>query len=76
MLFGAYATATGIGILTGVRRRGIPRPTLTDGALLAVAAFKLSRLVTKDKVTGWRARAVHRVRRGGRWRRGERGAAR
>jgi hypothetical protein len=53
MLFATYATATGLGVLTGVRRRGVPRPTLTDGALLAVAAFKLSRLVTKDKVTGF-----------------------
>ena len=52
-LFGTYATATGVGVISGVRRRGVPRPTLTDGALLAVAAFKLSRLVTKDKVTGF-----------------------
>ncbi len=52
-LFGTYAAATAIGMLTGVHRRGIPKPTLADGALLAVAAFKLSRLVTKDKVTGF-----------------------
>ena len=59
MLFGTYATATAVGVVTGVRRRhvsrrrGLPRPSLADGALLAVAAFKLSRLVTKDKVTGF-----------------------
>ena len=57
-LFATYATATAVGVLTGVRRRGsrrrgVPRPSLADGALLAVAAFKLSRLVTKDKVTGF-----------------------
>ncbi|HSP64715.1 MAG TPA: hypothetical protein VLO10_00860, partial [Candidatus Deferrimicrobium sp.] len=49
MLFGTYATATAVGVVTGVRRRGrwrrrgLPRPSLADGALLAVAAFKLSR---------------------------------
>lgn len=53
MLFTTYATATGLGVITAVRRRRVARPTLTDGALLAVAAFKLSRLVTKDKVTGF-----------------------
>jgi hypothetical protein len=53
-LFATYATATTIGALTGVRRRGgIPAPTFTDGALLAVAAFRLSRIITKDKVTGF-----------------------
>ncbi len=52
-LFATYAAVTGVGVISGVRRRGIPRPTLSDGALLAVAAFKLSRLITKDKVTGF-----------------------
>ena len=52
-LFATYAAVTGVGVLTGVRRRGVPRPTLADGALLAVAAFKLSRVITKDKVTGF-----------------------
>ncbi len=53
-LFATYAAATAVGVVTGVRRRGgIPRPTLADGVLIAVAAFKLSRLVTKDKVTGF-----------------------
>ncbi len=53
-LFAGYATATTVGVLTAVRRRrGLPTPTFADGALLAVAAFKLSRLVTKDKVTGF-----------------------
>lgn len=52
-LFGAYATATAIGVLTALRRRSLPRPSISDGVLIAVAAFKLSRLVTKDKVTGF-----------------------
>ncbi len=52
-LFATYVGLTGVGVLTGVRRRGVARPTFSDGALLAVAAFKLSRLVTKDKVTGF-----------------------
>jgi len=52
-LFATYAAVTGVGVISGVRRGGIPRPTLSDGALLAVAAFKLSRLITKDKVTGF-----------------------
>ncbi len=52
-LFATYAALTGVGVISGVRRRGIPRPTLSDGALLAVVAFKLSRLITKDKVTGF-----------------------
>ncbi len=51
-LLATYATVTAVGVLTGVRRRGIPRPTMAGGALIAVAGFKLSRLVTKDKVTG------------------------
>ncbi len=53
-LFATYAAATAVGVLTAVRRRrGVPRPSVADGALLAVAAFKLSRMVTKDKVTGF-----------------------
>ncbi|MDQ6855647.1 MAG: DUF1360 domain-containing protein [Candidatus Dormibacteraeota bacterium] len=52
-LLTTYATATAVGVLTGVRRRRATRPpTFADGALLAIAAFKLSRLVTKDKVSG------------------------
>ena len=51
-----YATATAIGVLTGVRRRGISacgRRSTATARCIAVAAFKLSRLVTKDKVTGF-----------------------
>lgn len=52
-LFAADATFTALGVATAVRRRGLSRPTFSDGALLAVGAFRLSRLVTKDKVTGF-----------------------
>ena len=53
-LAGAYALVAGVGVVTGVRRRGgVPRLTMADGALLAVGAFKLSRVITKAKVTGF-----------------------
>ena len=52
-LFGTYVALTTAGVVAGVRRRGAPSMSVADGALLAVAAFKLSRLATKDKVTGF-----------------------
>ena len=52
-LFSTYAVLTASGAISGARRRGIPALDARDGALLAVAAFKLSRLATKDKVTGF-----------------------
>ncbi len=53
VLFGTYVTLTAAGIATGIRRRGLRRATLAEGALLAVGAFRLTRLATKDKVTGF-----------------------
>ena len=51
VLGAAYAAFAVAGATSGVRRNGLPRLTLADGALLAVGTFKLSRLVTKAKIT-------------------------
>ena len=53
ILAAGYAAFTVTGAVSGVRRRGLAQPSLADGALLAVATFKLSRLVTKAKVTSF-----------------------
>lgn len=53
ILAAGYAAFAIAGATSGVRRRGVPQLTLADGALLAVATFKLSRLVTKAKVTSF-----------------------
>lgn len=52
VLVGSYVTFSVVGAATAVRRRGRTRVTFTDGALLAVGAFRLSRLVSKNKVAG------------------------
>lgn len=53
-LLSGYALVTAAGVTTGVRRRrGVPRIRATDAALLAVGTFKLSRLITKGKVTSF-----------------------
>lgn len=53
LLNAAYIAATTLGVANGLRRRGVPRARPSDLALLAVATFRLTRLVTKDKVTGF-----------------------
>lgn len=53
VLAAAYATLTAAGVATAVRRRGFTQPGLADGALLAVAAFRLSRLASKAKITSF-----------------------
>ena len=52
-LFATYASLTAVGTVVAVRRRRIDAPTFADAALITVAGFKLARLVTKDKVTGF-----------------------
>ena len=51
ILGAAYAAFAVAGAASGVRRNGLPRLTVADGMLLAVGTFKLSRLVTKAKIT-------------------------
>jgi hypothetical protein len=53
VLGAAYAAFAVAGATSGVRRRGLPQLTLADGALLAMGAFKLSRIVTKAKITSF-----------------------
>ena len=53
LLAGAYTVASAAGVASAAARRRTPQPNLTDGALLAVGTFKLSRLVTKAKLTAF-----------------------
>ncbi|WP_246158963.1 DUF1360 domain-containing protein [Catellatospora sichuanensis] len=51
-LLGAYgAIVAGLALVVRASRRELPRPTVGDVALLAVATHKASRLLTKDAVT-------------------------
>jgi hypothetical protein len=53
LVMGAYAAAAaGVAALAGVTGRRLPeRPAAADVALLGVATYKVSRLLTKDAVT-------------------------
>lgn len=52
VLLGVYGTAVGAAGLWVRRNRSLPeRPSAADVAMVALAAHKLSRLVTKDAVT-------------------------
>ncbi|GAC1570831.1 MAG: DUF1360 domain-containing protein [Candidatus Dormibacteria bacterium] len=53
VLTGAYAAVSAAGVAGAAFRGQAPTPTLGDGALLAVGTFKLSRMVTKAKLTGF-----------------------
>lgn len=52
-LLAAYVAvvATLVGVARRVRGPDLPQPTSSDVVLLGVATFKLSRLLTKEKVT-------------------------
>lgn len=53
-LSGVFATAFGVPLLLAERRGSLPeRISAGDVALLAASTFKLSRLVTRDAVTGF-----------------------
>lgn len=54
LLSGVFATAFGVPLLVAERRRALPeRIAARDLALLAAGTFKVSRLVTRDAVTGF-----------------------
>ncbi len=51
-VLGVYGSVTGaLALLAKARRITPPNPTITDTALLSLATYKLSRLLTKDAVT-------------------------